>query len=302
MRVGVHGDADVAVSHEILQRLGIHACPRHVGAVGVAADMRRDRRQLLAVDFIVSLPRVLEPMLPMHRHLRHALLVIKQEPRAAADDWFYRRCLPVLQNSGKTAADIICHENLARTGIGFCFLYDVLHGARALQLVVDVDDAVFHIEVPDGQSAELGNTHPGMEEDVEHLVVFPVAAAVMDEFQEGPHLFRRQSLTHDGIIDHDVDKREGEGVAPEHFIIHSHLEGRAQHTAHTVNGAVPLAVFLQLDEEQLGIRALDVPDFPFGKRFFFQEVADEAVVHFRIRAHARLHPQVTVHQIAILYG
>ena len=81
-----------------------------------------------------------------------------------------------------TAADIICHGNLARTGIGFRFLYDVLHGARALQLVVDVDDAVFHIKVPDGQSAELGNTHPGMEEDVEHLVVFPVAAAVMDEF------------------------------------------------------------------------------------------------------------------------
>ena len=50
MRAGVESDADVRVAHDILQSLGIHSALGHVGAEGVAADMRRDLRQLHLVN------------------------------------------------------------------------------------------------------------------------------------------------------------------------------------------------------------------------------------------------------------
>ena len=40
--VGVQRHADIAVSHDILQRLGIHSGLCHVGAEGMPAYVRRD--------------------------------------------------------------------------------------------------------------------------------------------------------------------------------------------------------------------------------------------------------------------
>ncbi len=39
MRVGIQSDADIAVPHQLLERLGIHTGLRHVAAAGMAADV-----------------------------------------------------------------------------------------------------------------------------------------------------------------------------------------------------------------------------------------------------------------------
>ena len=42
MGICVHGDANVRMTHQVLQCLWIHAGASHVAAVGMAADMGRD--------------------------------------------------------------------------------------------------------------------------------------------------------------------------------------------------------------------------------------------------------------------
>ena len=53
MGVGIQRDADIRVTHDILQGLGVHAAFRHVGTEGVAAHMRCDFRKLNFVDAVV---------------------------------------------------------------------------------------------------------------------------------------------------------------------------------------------------------------------------------------------------------
>ena len=53
MGVGIQRDADIRVTHDILQGLGIHAAFRHVGTEGMAAHMGRDLRKLNFVDAVV---------------------------------------------------------------------------------------------------------------------------------------------------------------------------------------------------------------------------------------------------------
>ena len=75
MRIGVQGDADVAVSHKILERFRVHSRSRHVAAVGVAANVRSYVRDLQLVDLVVPLYHVIESVFPVHCHKRIAVLV-----------------------------------------------------------------------------------------------------------------------------------------------------------------------------------------------------------------------------------
>lgn len=50
MRVGVHRDAVIRVSHDVLQDFRIHSASRHVGAGGVAADVGRDLGKLVLIS------------------------------------------------------------------------------------------------------------------------------------------------------------------------------------------------------------------------------------------------------------
>lgn len=60
---------------------------------------------------------------------------------------------------------------------------DQPHVGCPLQLVVDIDDPVFQVNILEGQSAEFGNTHSRVEQDVDHLVILAVDVIVMDELQ-----------------------------------------------------------------------------------------------------------------------
>ena len=81
-----------------------------------------------------------------------------------------------------------------------------------MQLMVDVDDLLLQIDIRNGQTAELRDTHPGMEKDVYHFVVFAVNHIVMYELEEFPHLILCQSLSHDGVIEDNPYKLESERI------------------------------------------------------------------------------------------
>lgn len=75
MCVCIQRHPDVAVPHQVLQRLRVHARFRHIAAVGVAADMRRDVRHLHPADIIIPLYHVVEPVFPVHRYKGIAVLI-----------------------------------------------------------------------------------------------------------------------------------------------------------------------------------------------------------------------------------
>ena len=65
---------------------------------------------------------------------------------------------------------------------------------------------MLQIDVRNSKTAELADTHPGMKEDVEDLVVLAVHIIVVAKLEEFPHLVFRDSLTSNAIVYHHSGK------------------------------------------------------------------------------------------------
>ena len=91
------------------------------------ADVRSDVRQLLPVDLVVAAHCMVEPVLPVHGHFRHAVLVQIQKPCVAANHLLYLRSFPILQDRLKAAEDLLCHGELPGACISLGRLDHVLH-------------------------------------------------------------------------------------------------------------------------------------------------------------------------------
>ena len=88
--------------------------------------------------------------------------------------------------------------------------------ACALKLVIDVDDAVLHIQIADGQSTELGNSHSGVEQNKNHLIVLAVDIVVMYELQEFSHLVRFDCLASNAVIYYYAGELKSERILQDH--------------------------------------------------------------------------------------
>ena len=62
--VSVERDADIAVAHQVLERLWVHPGFGLIAAVSVAADVRGDVRHLDPVDIVVALDHMVETVPP----------------------------------------------------------------------------------------------------------------------------------------------------------------------------------------------------------------------------------------------
>ena len=159
-----------AAPHQVLQRLRVHPGSGLVAAVGVAAYMGSDVRQLQTIDLVVPVHHIVEAMLPVHRNQGHPLIVQIEETGITIDHFLQLRCSPILKDRLEAPVYFFCHRQLSFSGTRFR-LYDlILHPGIPLQLMVDVNDPFFHIQVSDGKPAELGNPHPCVEKDVNGFV------------------------------------------------------------------------------------------------------------------------------------
>ena len=215
--------------------------------------MRSDVRQLFPVDLVVAAHRMVEPVLPVHRHFRHAILVQVQKPCVAANHLLYSRRFPVLKDRLKAAEHFLCHGELPCSCIRLGRLDHVLHFGSPLQLLIDVDDPLLHVEIVDGQSAELRDSHSCMEQDVECLVVSAIVVIVVYKLQELAHLVFRDSLSCHAVIDHHPGKLEPEWILLQVVVVDCHLEGGTEHASHCFDTAVSLAISLHLDQEKLRV-------------------------------------------------
>ena len=65
MRIGVKCNSYITMSHKILQRFWIHAGFRHIAAIRVPANMRRNIRHLYPIDIVVPFHHVVKAMFPI---------------------------------------------------------------------------------------------------------------------------------------------------------------------------------------------------------------------------------------------
>lgn len=141
--------------HQVLERLGVHARLRHVATVGMAADVGRDVRHLHPVDIVVPLDHVVESVFPMHRHQRIAVLIREKESAVSVDHLFKSWLFPVLDNRPEALRHVLRHGQLPCPRIRLGGFDDQPHIGSPLELVVDVDDLIFQIDILKGQPAEF---------------------------------------------------------------------------------------------------------------------------------------------------
>ena len=100
---------------------------------------------------------VIEAVLPVHCHLRHPIIIQEKESAVTVNDLLYLRCPSRLQDPPETLRYFIVHRQLSGARVRLGFLDHVLHVAGALELVIDVENLVLHIDVPHRQPAEFGD-------------------------------------------------------------------------------------------------------------------------------------------------
>ena len=155
MGLRIHRPANVAVAHQVLQCLGIHAGSGHVAAVGMPAHVRSDARQLDPVDLVVAVYHVLEPVLPVHGYLRRPVFVQVEEAGTAVYHDFLLGPTSFCNDGLEAFVDFIRHWQHPGSRACLGGIYVEVHMGISLQLMIDVDDPVLHVQVTKGKSAEL---------------------------------------------------------------------------------------------------------------------------------------------------
>ena len=164
--VSVERDADIAVTHQVLECLWVHPGFGLIAAVGMAADVRGDIGHLDPIDIVVAFDHMVEPVLPVHGHFRQAVLVQKQKTAAPVDHALDPGGRPVLDDGAEALLNVRRHRELAGSGVGLGLLDHERHIRTPLELVINIDQVMLKVDVADCQPAELRNTHAGMKQDI----------------------------------------------------------------------------------------------------------------------------------------
>ena len=236
--IGVQRDADIRMTHDILQGFGVHTALCHVGAEGMAAHMGRDFRKLNFVNAVVFLQNMLEVMLPMEGDHRHVVLVQEQKICIPIDHRLVEQLLATCDDPAKAGHHFVAHRHIPLTAFGLGFFDDIGHVPGALQLVIHPDPLVLEVDVRDDQSAEFRYTQACIEQDVDPIVILTEVLVLLYEFQKGPLLGSGDGFPCDTVIDHHCCQRELKWVLADQIVLPRHLKGRAHHATDGMNGTV----------------------------------------------------------------
>lgn len=102
-----------------------------------------------------ALYHMIETVFPMHRHQRIAVFIHKKESAISVNHLFKSRRLPDLNDASEAFGNILRHGQFPRSCICLRGCNYQLHVRSPLELVVDVEDFVFQVNVPQSQPAEL---------------------------------------------------------------------------------------------------------------------------------------------------
>ena len=221
--VGVQRHADIAVSHDILQRLGIYSGLCHVGAESVPTHMGCDLRQLHTVGLVVLGNHMLHVLLPMERHHRYLILVQAEETCIAVDHRLFPRLLPVLDDPAEARSHLVGHRDISHTLFRLRFLDHILHFACALKLMIHMDPVLVKLDVRHGKTAKLGNAKSRMEQNVEGIIILVVVFVLLHEVQKVPLLLSGDGLPGYRVIHNDRCQFKSKGILADQVIVNRQL-------------------------------------------------------------------------------
>ena len=179
---------------------------------------------------------------------------------------------------------------------GFLVVNVKRHVRRPDQLMINVDEMVFKVNVVQGQAAEFTDPHPGMEQDVYDLVIFAVAVVVMDKFQDFLHLHFTDCLPRHTVVNDYPSKLESKGVLCKQVIVHRHLKGRPEDAPHALYRAVTLPGILKPDQKKLRVGGFYFPDLFAAEILLRQHVSHKVVIRRCVRPYTSFCFQIPVYQ------
>ena len=268
MGIGVHGYANLRMAHQILQGLGIHTTSGLLATVSMTAHMRGDFRKFFLINLIILLNCVLKIFLPMHSNHGAVILVKAQETRIAINYRLNHRRFSACQDSLEAGMHLILHgqRSGSRIGLGGC---DVLGAVGLpLELMVNSDGPVPHVQVTNRQANKLGDSQTSMEQDVHSIVILTVVLVLFHKVQKLPHLFNGDGLSCNRVIHNNLGQFKVKGVLADVVIFHGHCKSGPKNATDAVDTAVTSSVFLlKLNQEQLRIGVPNLLDGQVGKGF-----------------------------------
>ena len=123
----------------------------------------------------------------------------------------------------------------------------------AQELVVHPDAPVLEVQVFACQTAELTDAQACIQQHDKLVVVLGIGLVLPDEVHPGPELLLGQRDAALGVIRYHVGQLEDKWVLAYGVLVAGHLEGRLHNAADAGDGAVTLAVLVQLQEPQFGV-------------------------------------------------
>lgn len=112
MSVSIQGDANVRVSHQILQSFRIHTAFGHVGTKRMSANMRCDVGQLFPIELVVACTNVVEVVFPVHCNGWVPVLVKKEKTAFTVNHRLILGTRPIFNNAPE--AHMQSKKNLAK--------------------------------------------------------------------------------------------------------------------------------------------------------------------------------------------
>lgn len=143
---------------------------------------------------------VLKVFLPMQGYHRHIIFIQIQETTFAVNHRLFFYFLPICKNPLKTNIYLIGHRDFPCTACSFRILNHILHISFSLQLMIDVDFFVLHINIIQRQSYK---------------------------FKKSPFLFSCDCFSCHAVIHDNCGKLKLKRILAYKIIIDSHLKSRS---------------------------------------------------------------------------
>ena len=138
-------------------------------------------------------------MFPMKPYHRMTILIDEKESGITVNHRFRLHFGSFLQNTPECFINIIRHGKNSGSGICFC-CRNVNIRTNPLNLMINVNQTLLHINIRYGESCKLRNTESRLEQDVDALIILTVMRIVFYKIEESLFLLTRNCFTSTHIV------------------------------------------------------------------------------------------------------
>ena len=144
--------------------------------------------------------------------------------------------------------------------------------------MVNVDLPIFHIHIRQRQTHKLGNPKPGLEQNIDTIIVFAKMLVTRHKFKKRSFLLSGNRFPCHAVVDYDGGKLKFKWILAYQIIIDGHLKGWSDNPPDRMNGAVTSTVLLQLYQPAFRVRLLHFVNPALTEFLFLNDIEDKVVI------------------------